>query len=325
MTEYGKFEKIFIEKAMMLEADSPELAAALRLYSYELVSREEVPGDIEKIKNMVESTSHILEKMYQGYESSEVDTLKGADKENYNKTVKELSVFISVMCVGSKVYENLDPVFSRDIMHAALDAAHFLISRQFKEADGEEAETNERDSVMRMSSRDSELDDETISAMAWAFAELLNTDKDIRNAYDHSLMAGMPQKMSRQKRYKLRLSDIAKRLPQNHTNGADNVVLLLAALVVMLDKEDTFAEEVKKPISDYLYGFADSTDDKLGATIAILALQNELDNDERLSSGNSQLIKVVEYNVIGANKKKMTEDEKTAIKNHIKNLESKLE
>ena len=302
-----------------------ELCAALRLYAYELLSdKTGTADDIDKIKSMVEATSHILEKMYQGYESEEAGSLNGADRNTYNKVIFETSVFIAVMCVGSRVYENLDPVFSRDIMHGALDAAHFLISRQFKEADSEENETNDRDSVMRMSSRDSELDENTIASMAWAFAELLNTDKDIRNAYDHSLMAGMPQKMSRQKRYKLRLSDMARLMGQGSFDNADNAIMLLTSLIVLLDKDETFSEEVRKPLSDYLFNTADNSDERLSAAIAFLALQNELECDEKLGSGSAQLIKVVEYNVIGANKKKLTEDEKTAIKAHIKTLESKL-
>ena len=324
MMKCEKIEEIIIKK-VKLPDDSQELGTALRLYAFELLSeRCGIYDDIEKIKEMVESTSHVLEKIYQEYEESDLSMIKSADGVIYNDSIYKLSVFISVMCAGSRVYENLDPVFSRDIMHAALDAAHFLISRQFKEADEEENESSERDSIVRMSSRDADLTDKTVAALIWAFAELLKTDKDIRNAYDHSLMAGMPQKMSRQKRYKLRLSEMSKRMSSDNSDLTQNVVLLLAAEVVLLDTEDTFSDEVKKPLYDYLYKASEDTDDELTLLMAYFSLLAELEIDEKLSAGGSQLIKVVEYNVIGGNKKRMTQEERAAIEAHIQRLESKL-
>ena len=157
-----------------------------------------------------------------------------------------------------------------------------------------------------------------------AFTELLKTDKDIRNAYDHSLMAGMPQKMSRQKRYKLRLSDMSKRLSHGGGDLVEESMLLLATSEIMLDTEDTYSEEVKKPVCDFLYKTADENGNVLNSVIAILSLQNELEKDEGLNSGSSQLIKVVEYNVIGGNRKKMTEEERNAVREHIERLEKTL-
>ena len=325
MMNYVKIEDIFLKNAKLLESDMEELCAVIKLYAFELFADKTGRlEDIDKIRDMVEATSPVLEKLYQGYESSELGTLKGTKGTAYDETIFDLSVFIAVMCTGSRVYENLDPVFSRDIMHAALDAAHFLMTRQFKEADDEGGEANERSSVMRMSSRDDELSEGTVAALLWAYAELLKTDKDIRNAHDHSLMAGMPQKMSRQKRYKLRLSDLIKRLSVNGSDKAQNYIWLLLSAVVLLDYEDTYTDEVKRPLYDLLYKKADESDDELSKVIALLSLQNELDSDERLSSGASQLIKVVEYNVIGAGKKKMTEDEKSAIIEHMQRLEAGL-
>ncbi|SDB55840.1 hypothetical protein [Butyrivibrio sp. INlla16] len=322
---YEIIQNIFLKKAKVLRDDMEELCNALRLYAYELFSdKTGTADDIDKIKSMVESTSPVLEKLYQEYEGSELNNLKSINGTAYDETIFDLSVFIAVMCVGSRVYENLDPVFSRDIMHAALDAAHFLMVRQFKEADDEGDEVSERNSVILMSSRDDELSEGSIAALLWAYAELLKTDKDMRNAYDHSLMAGMPQKMSRQKRYKLRLSDLIKRLSISGYDKAQNYIGLLLSTVVLLDSEDTFTDEVKRPLYDMLYAKADEADDELSASVALLSLQNELDSDERLGTGASQLIKVVEYNVIGAGKKKMTEEEKSAIKEHMQRLEARL-
>ena len=318
-------ENKFIERAMALQNESAELGTAFRLYEFELLSEKNTSyGDIENIRNMVESTSHVLEKMYRDYENRELGLMNNIDKGVYDETIFEIAVFSAVMCIGSRVYENLDPVFSRDIMHAALDAAHFLISRQFKEADDENDETNERDSVIRMSSRDDDLSSKTVTALMLAFTELLKTDKDIRNAYDHSLMAGMPQKMSRQKRYKLRLSDMSKRLSYGGGDLIEESMLLLVAAEIMLDSEDTYSEEVKKPVRDFLYKAADENGNVLNSVIAILSLQNELEIDEGLNSGSSQLIKVVEYNVIGGNRKRMTEDERNAVREHIERLEKTL-
>ena len=325
---YEIIENIFMKSAKVLRDDMEELCTALRLYAYELLSdKTGTVDDIGKIKSMVEATSPVLEKLYQGYEGSELNNLKDINGTAYDEIIFDLSVFTAVMCVGSRVYENLDPVFSRDIMHAALDAAHFLMVRQFKEADDksdEASETNERSSVIRMSSRDDELSEGTVAALLWAYAELLKTDKDMRNAYDHSLMAGMPQKMSRQKRYKLRLSDLIKRISFSSSDKAQNYIGLLLSVVVLLDSEDTYTDEVKSPLYDMLYAKADEADDELSAAVALLSLQNELDSDERLGAGTSQLIKVVEYNVIGAGKKKMTEEEKSAIKEHMQRLEAGL-
>ncbi|WP_029321512.1 hypothetical protein [Butyrivibrio sp. AE3004] len=325
MIKEEKIEEIFNNHADLLEAESTEISTAIRLYAYELLpEKTNQIENIDKIKDMVESTSHVLEKMYNGYENLDIGSIREADRDTYNKIVFDLSVFIAVMCIGSRVYDDLDPVFSRDILHAALDAVHFLILRQFKEADDENNEASERVSVLHMSSRDDELDSATTAALMWAFSELLKTDKDVRNAYDHSLMAGMPQKMSRQKRYKMRLSELVKKHSFNVTCKDEEFICLFLSLVVLLDTEETFADEVKRPLYDFLYKDADETDNSLSAVIAILSLQNELDNDEQLSKGASQLIKVVEYNVIGANRNKMTEEDKTEIKEHIKVLEAKL-
>ncbi|WP_022760065.1 hypothetical protein [Butyrivibrio sp. WCD2001] len=323
---YEKIDDVFIKNAKLLDGDMEELCTIFRLYAYELLAdKTGRSDDIGEIRKLVETTSPVLEKLYQGYESSELNTLKDTNGKAYDETVFDLSVLIAVMCTGSRVYENLDPVFSRDIMHAALDAAHFLMVRQFKDDDDENSDSGERSSVIRMSSRDDELSERTIAAMLWAFAELLKTDKDIRNAYDHSLMAGMPQKMSRQKRYKLRVSDLIKRISFDLSGNVESSILILLSLVVLSDTEETFSDEVRTKLYEFLYKKADESDDEMTTAVAVLALQNELDMDEKANGGASELIKVVEYNVIGAGKKKMTEEEKTAVKEHIKRLEAKLQ
>ncbi|SEK39503.1 hypothetical protein SAMN04487770_101320 [Butyrivibrio sp. ob235] len=323
---YEKIEDVFIKNAKLPDGDMEELCTTVRLYAYELLSdKTGRSDDIGEIRELVETTSPVLEKLYQEYENSELNTLKDTNGKAYDETVFDLSVLIAVMCTGSRVYENLDPVFSRDIMHAALDAAHFLMVRQFKEADDDNSDAGERSSVIRMSSRDDELSERTTAAMLWAFAELLKTDKDIRNVYDHSLMAGMPQKMSRQKRYKLRVSDLIKRISFDLSGNVESSILILLSLVVLSDTEETFSDEVRTKLYEFLYKKADESDDEMTTAVAVLALQNELDMDEKANGGASELIKVVEYNVIGAGKKKMTEEEKTAVKEHIKRLEAKLQ
>ncbi|WP_139176162.1 hypothetical protein [Butyrivibrio sp. ob235] len=326
MMNYEKIEDVFIKNAKLPDGDMEELCTTVRLYAYELLSdKTGRSDDIGEIRELVETTSPVLEKLYQEYENSELNTLKDTNGKAYDETVFDLSVLIAVMCTGSRVYENLDPVFSRDIMHAALDAAHFLMVRQFKEADDDNSDAGERSSVIRMSSRDDELSERTTAAMLWAFAELLKTDKDIRNVYDHSLMAGMPQKMSRQKRYKLRVSDLIKRISFDLSGNVESSILILLSLVVLSDTEETFSDEVRTKLYEFLYKKADESDDEMTTAVAVLALQNELDMDEKANGGASELIKVVEYNVIGAGKKKMTEEEKTAVKEHIKRLEAKLQ
>ena len=324
MMENEKIVELFNKKAELLREASVELSIAYRLYAYELLFGENGSLDIDKIRSVVEATSHGLEKMYREYEDKELSYIDAKDKDGYDKTIYEVSVFTAVMCIASRVYDNLVPVFSRDIMHAALDAAHFLMSRQFKENDSEEKEATETGSVLRMSSRDDVLSQRTVTSLAWGYAELLKTDKDIRNAYDHSLMAGMPQKMSRQKRYKLRLSDLIKRLSDDSIDDIDNSIKVLLSLTVLLDTEDIFSDEVKKVMSEYLYKMADSLDDEMFLAAAILSLQHELYMDEQIVAKGSQLIKVVEYNVIGGGKKQMSEEEKKRIIAHIEELKRKI-
>ena len=41
--------------------------------------------------------------------------------------VKETAKACAFMCIVSRVYEDIDPIFARDSVHVALDAAHYLL------------------------------------------------------------------------------------------------------------------------------------------------------------------------------------------------------
>ncbi len=111
--------------------------------------------------------------------------------------------FAAAMCIASRVYEPFDPEFARNCMHAAMEAGQWLLKNpEFLDfhnpADCGTGEYGDEDP------------DDTDERL-WAFAELLRTDVEIRNDYDHSMMAGMPQKSSRQKDYLKQVQELAKK------------------------------------------------------------------------------------------------------------------
>lgn len=311
---YKDYEEVFLQRADELEKSDKLIALAYKLYAYELFSENQgAEPDMDRIKGMVESTSHIIEDLYHSFDLEDMQFTE----ENLNQVIYDTSVFAAIMTLASRVYEVLDPVFSRDLIHAALDAGHFLMVGQFKTKEDDDKEVPERISIMRMGSNDDKLDKASLEAQMWAFSELLRTDKDVRNAYDHSLMAGMPQKMSRQKRYRIRLSELFGKVSDG---GEESDLKLFSMLAMLIDEEENAPEEIRKNMTDKLID-ATGSFSKVYAVVAVLALKVVLLMNEKLSGGDSQLIKVIEYNVINNNKKKLSDDEINVIRGSIDHYE----
>ena len=228
------------------------------------------------------------------------------------------SVFAANMCIASRALDEYDPIFARDCIHAALDSGQFLMAAIDKlgllrngEAEGVTKEDKQ--------------------ALVFAFSELMRTDVEIRNAYDHSMMAGMPQKMSRQKKYKL----ITDFLCNSELYGELSDMLMFTAIAVLLDEEDNATEKTRKQVSDRLFGFLDTalenggTDSDnslflLACKTGINALNMVLQKDkEKREGGDSNLIKVIEYNVID-NRKHMADEEIKEINERISKYENTL-
>ena len=311
---YKDYEEVFLQRADELEKSDKLIALAYKLYAYELFFENQgAEPDMDRIKGMVESTSHIIEDLYHSFDLEDMQFTE----ENLNQVIYDTSVFAAIMTLASRVYEVLDPVFSRDLIHAALDAGHFLMVGQFKTKEDDDKEVPERISIMRMGSNDDKLDKASLEAQMWAFSELLRTDKDVRNAYDHSLMAGMPQKMSRQKRYRIRLSELFGKVSDG---GEESDLKLFSMLAMLIDEEENAPEEIRKNMTDKLID-ATGSFSKVYAVVAVLALKVVLLMNEKLSGGDSQLIKVIEYNVINNNKKKLSDDEINVIRGSIDHYE----
>ncbi len=329
--DYKRFEEIYKKCSDNEGAYNKEISTAYRLYAYELFTDEQgLDGDIEHIKDMVEATSHELEVLYQ------LQNDNGSVGEgDYETVITKTSVFAALLCVASRIYENLDPVFSRELIHASIDAAHFLMVGQFKTGEEADEGQNERVSVMRMNSRDDELSEAALAAQFWAFAELLRTDEDVRNAYDHSLMAGMPQKMSRQKRYKVRLSDLFRRvfnidnfdeLKVNFESGKTDALadyVLFGAIACLLDEKENASEEIRKNVEQLILDYDEMTP-KSYLVLALLSNLLTLKKDDSIEGGNSQLIKVIEYNVINDNRKKLSDEARQEINRRISELTEKI-
>ncbi|MBE5845221.1 MAG: hypothetical protein E7302_13785 [Butyrivibrio sp.] len=326
--DYRRFEEIYKKCADNAKVYNSEISTAYRLYAYELFTDEQgFDGDIEHIKDMVEATSHELEALYQ------LQNDNGSVGEgDYETVITKASVFAALLCIASRIYENLDPVFSRDLIHASLEAAHYLMVGQFKTGEEADEGQNERVSVMRMNSRDDELSEAALAAQFWAFSELLRTDEDVRNAYDHSLMAGMPQKMSRQKRYRIRLSDLFRKV--FNTDNFDELkvffesgktqpltdYVLFSAIAILLDEKENASEEIRKNVEQLIMDY-DEVTPKSYLVLALLSNLLTLKKDANIKNDGSQLIKVIEYNVINDNRKKLSEEEKARINDRITELE----
>nr|MCR4587815.1 glycoside hydrolase family 9 protein [Lachnospiraceae bacterium] len=234
--------------------------------------------------------------------------------------------FAGVMCLASRVYKEFDPSFARDCMHAAVEAGMWLMEHpentDFKNPDGcntgEYGDEDDRDERM------------------WAFAELIRTDLEVRNSGDHSLMAGVRNKLSRQARYKQNLEEITKAFLADDRKTMEKGqiidgfgwtdVSLFAVIAAVFDRNMTLDRALTQALKERLYEKAEALcalqesagyhvamgvkDFCWGSNmvvsnrgglfiIAALALQEELDLDRMGSSGDAGgLVKVVEYGVI---------------------------
>ncbi|MCR5674211.1 MAG: glycoside hydrolase family 9 protein [Lachnospiraceae bacterium] len=100
--------------------------------------------------------------------------------------------FAAVMCIASRVYEDLVPEFSREAVHAAAAAGQWLLAHPgntgFRNPEGcNTGEYGDKDDT-----------DERL----WAFAELLRTDREMRHEGDRSHEAAMPLRETRQEKYR---------------------------------------------------------------------------------------------------------------------------
>ena len=165
--------------------------------------------------------------------------------------------FAAVMSLASRVYAEYDPVFARDAMHCAADAGQWLAKHQdyigFTNPEG--CNTGEYG------------DESDVDERLWAFSELLRTDYEIRNEKDHSMMAGMPQKMSRQRLYQLEVLQLLDQCMEKDTADMQKGIFSdgfgwsevqgLSALAILFDERMTAGGEIMKKISAHLYNKAD--------------------------------------------------------------------
>ena len=287
--DYEQIASFLDERADHLSEDERALSTAYRLYAYEVRSSfMHKSMDIEDIRSMVEATSPVLEELYRFWnEEGSIALIGGLFAEGSGRgSLYVTASFAAIMCLASRIYEDLDPVFARDIMHSALEAGHYLMVGQFRSEDTHEegaldepSSDEKRISIEDMRSRDHELSESEVYAQLWAYSELLATDTEVRNAYDHSMMAGMPQKMTRQKRYRIRFKDL----------------LAIAMTKVQISHQDS-ADMISFP-----------------------AFLSALLTDERSASANKspQLIKVIEYSAPGTEEVILSEAERTFLERKI--------
>ncbi len=344
-------EKVFLKKSKEVISKGQLMSAAYRMYGYELWLREALEDDdISHIKKLVEDTSPVLEKIYQLQND---DGSVYFEDESHESIICDTAVFAAIMCLASRIYEELDPVFSRDIIHAALDAGHYLMIGQFRKGgsdNGKDENYDARVSIQDMGSKDQELSFSEKCAQMWAFAELLRTDPEIRNAYDHSMMAGMPQRMSRQKRYKIRFSELVEKCIKKESiedpdNNTGFYYLFFSEIATIFDAGENAPENIASIFINDVFKRADIcvNDAKrynkngmenanlnlfgidlslvMGVLCAEILLKRNLDEQRR----DSDLIKVIEYNVINSTEKKLSDSEKDSLKKNIEKWSEKLE
>jgi len=311
--DYSIVKKVFDER--IKKADDDEyLKNANILYRHEFAAEySSFSGDEGYFRELVENTSSFAGTCFE--KQDEDGSMAG--------NVKETAKACAFMCIVSRVYEDLDPIFARDSVHVALDAAHYLL-------------------VSGIDLKNLELSEKI--SMLWAFSELSQTDVEIKNTYDHSLMAGMPQKMSRQKKYKMFvtqiLSDVLPSLVSESEDkdyaaralqsidSADFDMLMNSLLIISTIDDEIFGDETKSKTSKAIFEIADAQagDGSDGDTSArslssmfgrILAEYLLLKDKEIEESSDSQLIKVIEYNVINNKKKKLSDEDKKILNERI--------
>ena len=286
------------------------LSSVYRLYEYELIlSNGGKEIDESYCSKLVEEAEPAIEEMYESQN----------DDGSINASIYETAVLVAVSCVVSRVYDTIDPMTARECMHLGLYAAGFLM----KKMDGTE-DYSKKEKL----------------ALLCAFAELSRTDVEIRNAYDHSLMAGMPQKMTRQKDYKAIVNELGSEvftsqffaeclLPDNETISD---LLSFGCLTILMDNGDYF-ESVTDAATKCVYASADSvlaedeasrtTISELFVLLALIKTQYIINSEESGQGSDSQLIKVIEYNVINK-KEKLGEGEKNKLNQRIQHYTTAL-
>ncbi|WP_026509387.1 hypothetical protein [Butyrivibrio sp. LC3010] len=306
MMDYKLIESVFCDAQEKIKDSDMKLCTIVKMYEHELLKEYgAVIFDENYFRKLVENTSPVIEKQYE--EQNEDGSIDG--------DIYKTSIFIAMMCVTSRVYDDLDAIFARDCMHAGLDAAHYLLVNK---PDLNQLDTNEK------------------LAMLWAFSELSKTDKEIKNAYDHSMMAGMPQKMSRQKRYKVIVNDLihkARELSSDNGTaydvyGSGLEILVFSCMTILVDEGDAFFDEAKDVAEKLIFELADEAleksydeliySQKILLLIASIIANYILDKDKALSDGeDSQLIKVIEYKIINKKKNQLSDDEKEVFNKRI--------
>ncbi len=291
---YISAEKVFVNRIEMLSDDSDELLKVLnRLYLHDVFKGEDLSeNNAEYLKNLVESTLPTIEKLFDLQ-----------DEDGSAGNIVKTALFTAIMCIASRVYENIDPILTRDSMHCALDSGRFL---------------------MKVCENMSESFEER-SAMLLAFAELLKTDYEIRNTYDHSMMAGMPQKMSRQKKYRIYINELMGLLSDSDKKSD----VYMFALTDISLSDDEKLETPKKNAFDKICKMGDkacqssTTDifDKQSVLCAIRTIENRLLENDMEENDSSQLIKVIEYNTIGNRREKLSEDDIKILKDKLSDYE----
>lgn len=305
--DYRLIEKVLGDKVKNSGNGNELVSCAYKLYIHEsLINDEERTFDEAYFKELVEGTSPVIEK---SYEEQDEDGSLGGD-------VFKTSLFAGLMCVTSRVYDDLDSIFARDCIHAGLDAAHFLMVSKL---DVKSLKLNEK------------------LAMLWAFSELSRTDVEIKNAYDHSMMAGMPQKMSRQKKYKMLVNELGRELFKtgifdncaNSEDSTDLDLLMFSYMIIPVGSDEIFSEEMISLSRKCLFEIADSDGaDKtvLARLFAILAAEYILERDSEIENSSvAQLIKVIEYNVINQKKKQLGPEDKAELEERIVKYTESLE
>ncbi|WP_026660272.1 hypothetical protein [Butyrivibrio sp. AC2005] len=311
--DYKTIEKVFNKRISEIDNNENVIATAYRLYEHEIIqNNSDMQFDEAYYRTLVEATSPVIESLYE----------KQDEDGSFNGDIYDTSLFAALMCVVSRVYDVLDPIFARDCIHAGLDAAHFLMVSKVD---------------MRL------LEDDAKVAMFWAFTELSKTDVEIKNAYDHSMMAGMPQKMSRQKKYKMLVNELGRQIfTENvfneYAKKAENSnfdLLMFSCRTILFDDEDVFSADILALTKDCILNAAnnvmvnadDIAMDKQGIMLitAILSIRHILDKDNEIANGSeAQLIKVIEYNVINNTKKQLSDDEKQSLQNMLNSFTEKI-
>ncbi|MCR5032494.1 MAG: glycoside hydrolase family 9 protein [Lachnospiraceae bacterium] len=259
--------------------------------------------------------------------------------------------FAALMCLAARVYKEFDPAFARDCMHAGVAAGMWLLENpdntNFKNPEG--SNTGEYD------------DDDDRDERMWAFAELIRTDLEVRNAGDHSLMSGVRNNLSRQARYKQAFEQMTKEYLEMDAKRLDKGMIvdgfgwtdcgLFAMIAAIFDRSMTVDQNlvsqlrkrlyekaellckvqeengyhVAMGMKDFCWGSNMVVHNRAGLLIvASLSLNEELEMDEKgVSRDATGLVKVVEYGVIRKDETpRLSDEERSRMEDSIAHYEA---